>query len=68
MSKMGQFVFEVQELVCDNFNEPFSVVEEKVRARFGPNSSYAIQVAKSEYDQILTDFDEFSKYIASGDG
>lgn len=67
MSKMGQFVFAVQEIVCDNYNEPFSVVEEKVLREFN-NSKYAVEIARQEYDQIFSDFEEFAQYIASGDG
>jgi len=67
MSKMGQFVFEVQEIVCDNYNEPFSVVEEKNRTRFGPVAEYAVQTARQEYDQIFSDFEEFEQYLASGE-
>ena len=58
MSKMGQFVFEVQEVVCENYNEPFEVVREKVIEKF--KDDYAVSVAKIEYDTI---HDEMRRYF-----
>ena len=31
MSKMGQFVFECQEVACELYNEPVEVVKQKQR-------------------------------------
>ena len=58
MSKMGQFVFEVQEVVCENYNEPFEVVREKVIEKF--KDDYAVSVAKIAYDTI---HDEMRRYF-----
>ena len=63
MSKMGQFVFAVQEMVCDNYNEPLDTVKQKVREAF--NSEYAVRIAEDEYHQIISDFDEFSRLMYS---
>lgn len=64
MSKMGQFVFSVQEIVCDNYNEPFAVVKEKVLEEFN-GSTYAVEIARQEYDQIFSDIEEFEQYMLS---
>lgn len=63
MSKMGQFVYAVQEVVADNYNEPLDIVKQKVREAF--NSEYAVRIAEDEYNQIISDFDEFSRLMYS---
>ena len=43
MSKMGQFVFECQEVACENYNEPVDVVREKAEQHFGKFNNFAIE-------------------------
>jgi demethoxyubiquinone hydroxylase (CLK1/Coq7/Cat5 family) len=69
MSKMGAFILDVQTVVCDHYNEPLSTVEEQVRKVFANEpewkQNYAIETAKAQYDEIMSDFDEFSRLIYS---
>ena len=51
MSKMGQFVFECQEVACELYNEPVEVVKQKAEERF-PNDSYAVQTVLQELEVI----------------
>jgi len=59
MSKMSSFVTEVQEVVCENFNEPLDFVIEEVRQRFASEPDwkvgYAVETAESQYKQIRED-------------
>lgn len=59
MSKMGQFVYEVQEIVCDNFNEPFEVVEAKIMESHIAYPEYAVTVAREFYNEIISDLENF---------
>lgn len=59
MSKMSTFVTEVQEVVCENFNEPLEFVVEEVRQRFSSEPDwkvgYAIKAAEDQYREIRDD-------------
>lgn len=59
MSKMSSFTTEVQEVVCENFNEPLEFVIEKVSQRFSSEPDwkvgYAIRTAEDQYQQIRED-------------
>ncbi len=59
MSKMSSFTTEVQEVVCENFNEPLEFVIEKVSQRFSSEPAwkvgYAIRTAEDQYQQIRED-------------
>ena len=60
MSKMSTFVLDVQTIVCDNFNEPFEVVAEKIRdSEFIEYREYAVTVAKQFYDEIIEDLENY---------
>lgn len=51
MSKMGQFVFECQEVACEFYNEPVDVVQQKAEERF-PNNSFAVETVIQEWKVI----------------
>ena len=50
MSKMGQFVFECQEVACENYNEPVDVVREKAEQHFGKFNNFAIETTLKEWE------------------
>lgn len=52
MSKMGQFVFECQEVACENYNEPVDVVREKAEQHFGKFNNFAIETTLKEWEII----------------
>ena len=52
MSKMGQFVFECQEVACENYNEPVVVVRQKAEQVFGKSNSFAIETTLKEWEII----------------
>lgn len=54
---MNTFSYEVQKVVCENFNEPFEIVREKVIKTF--KDDYAVYVAKIYYDTIQDDLRKY---------
>lgn len=71
MSKMGAFVLDVQTAVEENFNEPLHICKEKVYQSFIDRgepewkASYARETAEEYFNEIVSDFDEFSRLIYS---
>jgi len=55
MSRMGSFVRDIQDKVYQYYNKPFSDLQIVLRQQYGPNASYAIEVAKREYETIQND-------------
>ena len=61
MSKMGKFVFEVQEIVEQNAFESFDVIQTKVKESFAPEyQEFAIETAKIMQEEILYDWKAYS--------
>jgi hypothetical protein len=58
MSKMGQFVFECQEIAENNYNEPVAVVKAKVWDEFDARPeirSFAYDTTIRLWEEIQTD-------------
>ena len=63
MSKMGQFVFECQEIAENNYNEPVAVVKAKVWDEFDTRPeirSFAYDTTIRLWDEIQTDLRKVS--------
>jgi hypothetical protein len=58
MSKMGQFIFECQEIATENYNEPIEVVRAKVWDEFDTRPdvrSFAYDTTIRFWEEIQTD-------------
>jgi hypothetical protein len=63
MSKMGQFVFECQEIAENNYNEPVAVVKAKVWDEFDTRPeirSFAYDTTIRLWEEIQTDLRKVS--------
>jgi hypothetical protein len=63
MSKMGQFVFECQEIAENNYNEPVEVVKAKVWDEFDARPeirSFAYDTTIRLWEEIQTDLRKVS--------
>jgi hypothetical protein len=65
MSKMGSFVYDVQETVCENYTKSFDEIKAIIKSQFGCYSEYAIEVAEEEYNDIRDEMEEY--YSAEAD-
>lgn len=62
MSKMGQYAMGVQEIVDQNFDSDFSVVESIVRSRYPELGEIAVNFAREEHSTILAEWESYAQY------
>lgn len=67
MSKMGEYVMGIQEVVDANFDSDFSVVEGIVRNTYPELGELAVNFARDEHSVILREWREYADYCNGTD-